>query len=52
MSGVALGVIQSLSLESCIGREGEQRVGGKIAMGVQIFPLKKDTEGILFSILN
>lgn len=33
MSGVALGVIQSLSLESCIGREGEQRVGGKIAMG-------------------
>lgn len=53
MPGVALGVIQSLSLESCIGREGEQRAGAKIAMGGgQIFPLKKDTEEILFSILN
>jgi hypothetical protein len=33
MPSVALGVIQSPTLESCIGREEKQRAAGKRGMG-------------------
>lgn len=44
MPGVALGVIQRLILESCIGREGKQRSGGKESEVGQILLLQEDAE--------